>query len=73
MFNERKFRAAVVLAGLTMEQVAKKLDISVATLYRKIKRDGDFNRAEIQILGSLLPMKAEEIFFEQELAKTQEM
>ena len=42
MFNERRFKAQVVLAGMTMRQVAAELGIDEATLYRKMSGKSDF-------------------------------
>ena len=50
MFNERRFKAQVVLAGMTMRQVAAELGIDEATLYRKMSGKSDFYRKEIQQL-----------------------
>ncbi len=68
MFDKKRFRAAQALSGLSTEDIADKLGINVTTLYRKINRDGNFSRNEIQILRSILPMeKPDEIFFANEL------
>ena len=66
MFDERKFRAAIELVGLSMRDVAQQMDMSVVTLYRKISGKSDFYRDEIQrfqeIIGaSGIPLT--EIFF----------
>lgn len=72
MFNERKFRAQVVLAGVTMGDVAKELNIDESTLYRKIKMNGAFTREEMAKLIKFLHMeKPIEIFFDEKLAETQ--
>ena len=64
MFDKKKFKIAVTLSGYSMEEIANLLGISVPTLYRKINRDGDFRRYEIQILISKLGIKnADQIFF----------
>lgn len=69
MFDEKRFKSAIVLSGMSMEQIANELGINVVTLYRKINRDGDFSRAEIQILKTLLPVEDPyEIFFTNKLA-----
>lgn len=69
MFDERRFNAQLVLKGITKLEVANALGIKESTLYRKIKRNGDFTRAEIEKLIELLdfenPMK---VFFATELA-----
>lgn len=69
MFDAKRFKSAVVLSGKSMEQIANSLGINVVTLYRKINKDGNFSRAEIQILKSILPVKDPyEIFFTDQLA-----
>lgn len=54
MFDEKQFRALVVLSGLSLQQVAAELGINEATLYRKMKGKSDFYRKEIQQLCELL-------------------
>lgn len=68
MFNERLFKAQVVLAGLTMRQVAAELGIDEVTLYRKMTGKSDFYRREIQQLCNLLEIKdPAAVFFAKEL------
>ena len=48
----------------TMKDIADMLEISQTTLYRKIKRDGDFSRKEIQRKREFLKLKEpDKIFF----------
>lgn len=69
MFDKKRFKAAVVLAGLTLRQVAIELNIDEATLYRKMNGESDFYRREIQQLCDILEIKnPADIFFAQELA-----
>lgn len=69
MFDAKRFKSAVVMSGKSMEGIANELGINVVTLYRKINRDGDFSRAEIQILKSILPCENPyDIFFTDKLA-----
>lgn len=66
MFNKQKFRASVIAAGLTMDDIAKYLSVNTSTLYRKINGSSDFTRTEIQKLQKLLSLdmcKITEIFF----------
>ena len=64
MFRENEFRAQIVRAGKTNKEVAAYLGINEATLYRKIKADGNFTREEINKMISFLNIKdPEEIFF----------
>lgn len=69
MFNKRKFKAAVILAGKTLPDIAELLGINLATLYRKMNGESDFYRNEIQILCEELKIKNPvEIFFAQDIA-----
>lgn len=73
MFDKNRFRAQIVLRGMTYGQVASMLDINESTLYRKIQRDGDFTRDEINKLISGLKIDDPgAIFFANELAETQD-
>lgn len=66
MFNKQKFRSCVVAAGLTMEDIAKYLNINTSTLYRKINGSSDFTRTEIQKLQKVLKLDMDitaKIFF----------
>lgn len=66
MFDKNKFRAKIIENGLTTEKVAEKLNINVATLYRKMNGTSDFTRSEIQKLKEILNLDvktASEIFF----------
>lgn len=69
MFDERKFKAQLVLKGMSMKQLAKALNINESTLYRKIQQNGAFTREEINRIIDLLGIEhPEEIFFAQKLA-----
>ena len=50
MFDKKLFKAQLVLSGKTVADVAKSLNISESTLYRKINGDSDFFRHEINML-----------------------
>lgn len=69
MFHKNKLKAQMTLLGVTAKDLAKELDINEATFYRKLQRDGDFTRREINILIQVLQItNPEEIFFAEELA-----
>lgn len=71
MFNEKKFRGVSAERGVKMRTIAESLGIDPATLYRKVKGNSDFTRAEIQEIVKLLSLSAEEvqeIFFSEKLA-----
>lgn len=64
MFDKNKFRAAVILKGYTLAQVAKMLGIDSATLHRKMNGESDFYRSEIQNLCEILSLEdPNSIFF----------
>ena len=64
MFDKVKFKASLVLAGKTVADVAARLGINDSTLYRKISKDGDFTRSEIQTLVEFLGIEnPADIFF----------
>ena len=69
MFNERYFKAEIVRNGLSMKEVARKLNIDESTLYRKIKNNGNFSREEINKLILLLHIEdPKSNFFSEKLA-----
>ena len=69
MFDERRLRAQLALKGMTVKELAEKLDMNESTFYRKVKDDGAFSRKEINAMIDILeidnPML---IFFTNELA-----
>lgn len=68
MFDRNKLKAQMVLMGMTAEDVAKALDINTVTFYKKMKEDGRFTRAEINIMKQVLHIEnVDEIFFAPEL------
>ena len=56
-FKKRLLKGALVSKGYNMEDVAKWLDVNVSTIYRKMERNGDFSRREINIISSKLKLK----------------
>jgi DNA-binding XRE family transcriptional regulator len=69
LFDERKFKAAMALAGVSQKELAQTMGIDVSTLYRKVKADGDFSRGEINTIIKVLHIEnPEDIFFADELA-----
>lgn len=63
-FDNRKFLAQMVLRNVKAEDVAKELSINPATFYRKLNKDGEFTRSEIQKLIEFLNIeKPMDIFF----------
>lgn len=69
MFDKTRFKAQIVLAGITSKELAEKLGINESTLYRKINKDGNFTRDEINKLIEILNIEnPQEIFFAEKLA-----
>ena len=69
MFDKKKFKSQLVLAGISAKELAEKLGINESTLYRKINEDGRFTRKEINDMISILHIvDAKEIFFAEKLA-----
>ena len=71
MFKRSKFISIIKTKNLRQEDVSDALSINGSTLYRKMKGESDFTRAEIERLRKLLSLSAEEaeaIFFAEELA-----
>ena len=72
MFDERRFRAQLVLENISMKELASRLDMNESTLYRKVKADGAFTREEINKMIDILHIKEPiDIFFTDKLAETQ--
>ena len=70
MFDRKKFHGRVVAEGYTLAEVAAKIGMNPATLYRKMSGESDFTREEIQKLRAVLRLSADEtdvIFFADEL------
>lgn len=70
MFNQRLLKAKMVERGVTATALSNSIGICEATFYRKINRDGDFSRFEIQKISEVLLLSLEEkvnIFFAKQL------
>lgn len=65
MFNERKFKSALILNGVTVDDLAETLGVNKSTVYRKIERNGDFSRDEISKIMQVLNLSDPcDIFFD---------
>lgn len=65
MFNRKRFNAALAINGLTMKELAEKMGIDPATLYRKVTGKSDFNRKEINEICQILSLESPvAIFFD---------
>ena len=64
MFDKNRFRAQLVLMGITMKELAEKLEIDESTLYRKVNTGGSFTRDEINKMIDILKIDTPmDIFF----------
>ena len=61
MFQKNEFRAALARNNLTLEDVAKALNISAPTISRKINGQGDFFRHEIDAIRKLLNLSDDDV------------
>lgn len=61
VLDKRLFKARALLAELSMDDMAKALEINATTLYRKLNGRSDFTRSEIQTLRTLLKLDAKEV------------
>lgn len=68
MFDQKKFKALLVMKGKTMQNIADLLSINQTTLYRKINGNSDFFRREIQFICEYLEIEdPNDIFFAQKV------
>lgn len=71
MFKQNRFRAQLALRGVTLKELAEMLGISEPTVYRKINRNGDFAREEIEKMIRILRIENPmHIFFSDEDTET---
>ena len=64
LFNEQEFRKCLKKTGKSMRGIAEILGIDESTMYRKIQRNGDFRREEINVLIKEMEIEnPEKIFF----------
>lgn len=54
MFDKRRFMAQMALVGMSLKELAQKLNIDESTLYRKISDDGRFSRKEMNEIIQIL-------------------
>ena len=67
-FDKDKFKAQLILAGVTNRELIDYLGITTTTYYRKLRNDGSFPRDELsKIIDRLEIEKPEDIFFAKEL------
>lgn len=64
MFDKKRFKAQMILAGVTMKDLAEELGVDESTMYRKINLDGNFTREQINKLVQVLKIDTPmDIFF----------
>ena len=72
MFNQNLLKAKIVEKGITTLHLCNEMGICESTLYRKMSRDGDFSRFEINKIVDVLNLTSEErnnIFLHKDLRK----
>ncbi len=71
MFNSKLLKAKIIEKGVSLIKLCGAMGICEATFYRKMSRDGDFSRFEIEKITITLNLSSEErdnIFFATKLA-----
>lgn len=69
-FNENELNSSLARIGMSKATFAIKIGINEATLYRKIKNNGSFNRKEISSMLKIFPIEeVEKFLFGVQLAK----
>ena len=70
MTNKEELEIAILRAGLTKHEVAKKLGLSDMGFYKKLNNETEFKASEISALQKILRLsnrKRDEIFFAKEV------
>ena len=71
MFKRNLFEAALKARGVAIAEIAARLKINRATLYKKMAQTTDFTRAEVQAIKEMLCLstqEAMEIFYAEKVA-----
>ena len=71
MFNQNLLKAKIIEKGISVIELCNDLGICEATFYRKMARNGDFSRFEIEKIVEKLKLSGDErdkIFFAPQLA-----
>lgn len=63
MFNKTELKVATIRKGLSFEDLAKTIGVTLPSFYRKINRDGDFSRNEIIAISEKLELTEAEVHF----------
>ncbi|WP_303823180.1 helix-turn-helix transcriptional regulator [Ruminococcus flavefaciens] len=59
--NQTEFKVAQIRANITKEEIAKRLNINIATLYRKFNGESDFTLSELKALKEILGLSKEDV------------
>ena len=73
--NIPELKAECTRHGVTLEELASRIGVNNATLYRKMTGKSEFYRNELQVIRDVLCLNDEKfllIFFDNKLAKMQE-
>lgn len=74
LFNQKLFRIILLEKGISLKDIAKMLNISLVTLYRKMNGYSDFFRDEVRAICNYLNLSLEEredIFFAPDITEAQ--
>lgn len=66
LFRKELLKAKMVEKTINAETLADKLGINIATFYRKMNGESEFDRSELQLIKSILAINEQEmdaIFF----------
>ena len=66
MFNQNLLKAKIVERGISVIDLCNEIGICEATFYRKMARNGDFSRFEIEKISDKLNLSVDErnsVFF----------
>ena len=66
MFDANLLRAKIIEKGRTILEICNQIGVCEATFYRKLQRNGDFSRFEIEKITACLQLSVAErdaIFF----------
>lgn len=59
--NQTEFKVAQIRANITKEEIAKRLNINITTLYRKFNGESDFTLSELKVLKEILGLSKEDV------------
>lgn len=75
MLSTLKLKAARIQADIPIKEIAKRMGVNPATVYRKFDGKSEFTTSELLALKCMLGLDNEkfcDIFFSSELTKTQD-